>query len=875
MAFNNVGSLTVSLLGNTASASKGLDKMTTKIAAFGNKVAAVGVKVASAGKAMSVAITLPLLALGTASVIAFDKQAKALAQVEQAIISTGGAAGYTVDQLAKIASGLQEITVFGDEEILSGVTAQLLTFSNLVGPQFEAAQVTVMDLATRLGTDLKSAAIQVGKALNDPITGLSMLSRSGITFTDSQKEVITSLWKTGKQAEAQNVILKELNRQYGGSAKAAVAGAGKLKQLKNAIGDVSEQFGALIVAGMDPFIDKMKALTASIAAMSTEQKEKLLKYLAVFAVAGPAFVAAGTIAKLVPALISLWGAISASPIGMMLATVAAAKLLGDHFVELYDLISDKMGDLFKGEQETMHVTQKIIDMFVKDMDDAGNAIIDNVNYVGGGMQDMINDLQAARDAATAALTSGEMAFGEASRKFQNDANTILDNYGVMDDYTRSLFGSMVDMAIASWAEITGVTIDATGTIVTEVEKVGEATDDTGEHVENLAKVFRTFELDAAIAQFKKLSDQLADTKEGSLDYIVIVGKLQKAYAALIAAEAAVSEQDKDVGAGLEDLIAQYDALAKKLGLVLKAAEDLGDSDESIRGNVAAWTKLADAVGKGADAVKEKLDNVMDAVSNSLSTFFDAVSEMKATNEEALKDYKKSLQDLADAEGKSDKEAADRRQNALRSLSNDLEDDKITREKYGREKAQIEADYSKAVDDAATARKNAGDSELAAYHDQQVGIEDILGDMLHSFLKAAREQLTLEAAKEAVLAAAMAFTLNPAAIGHALAAAEYLAGAATLAVAGFEKGGTVPGPPGEPIIIEAHGGETITPVGGVPAGIDYQMIGRAVAAGTYDAMKEVLGKDSGRPIIVQVGESELARVMYPALLREGQRLGVTA
>ena len=66
----------------------------------------------------------------------------------------------------------------------------------------------------------------MGKALNDPVANLSALSRSGIQFSDEQKAVIKSMAETGRLAEAQTLILDELNRQYGGSAEAAAKADG-------------------------------------------------------------------------------------------------------------------------------------------------------------------------------------------------------------------------------------------------------------------------------------------------------------------------------------------------------------------------------------------------------------------------------------------------------------------------------------------------------------------------------------------------------------------------------------------------------------------------------------------------------------------------
>ena len=198
------------------------------------------------------------------SIDAFREQEKAVAQVKAGIEATGNAAGLSLRQLKEEASALQRETLFGDEEILKNATAQLLTFTNITGENFKRTQAAALDLATRLDGDLKSASIQLGKALNDPVANLSALSRSGIQFSKEQKEVIKTLTESGKLAEAQSIILDELNKQYGGSAQAAANADAGFTQLANSFGDVKEIIGEVIVEGLKPLIRDLKDFFATI-----------------------------------------------------------------------------------------------------------------------------------------------------------------------------------------------------------------------------------------------------------------------------------------------------------------------------------------------------------------------------------------------------------------------------------------------------------------------------------------------------------------------------------------------------------------------------------------------------------------------------------
>ena len=279
------------------------------------------------GKNLSRNLTLPILAFGAASVKAFDKQQKALAQVESGLRSTGNAAGFTSEQLQKMAADLQGKTIFGDEVILKDATAQLLTFTNISGEQFARTQVAALDLATRLDGDLKSASIQLGKALNDPVANLSALSRSGIQFSEEQKATIKSLAETNRLADAQTIILDELNKQYGGSAEAAaLAGLGGITQLQNSLGDLGEEFGKIISDNIGPFVEKVKGLVEFLRSLTNEQKKTIVQVAGFAAALGPAIFLLGKITTAVGGLIKIIRVLTivmaANPIGLIATAIA-------------------------------------------------------------------------------------------------------------------------------------------------------------------------------------------------------------------------------------------------------------------------------------------------------------------------------------------------------------------------------------------------------------------------------------------------------------------------------------------------------------------------------------------------------------------------
>ncbi len=177
---------------------------------------------------------------------AANVQREAEAQLNAVLETTGHAAGYNLEQLQGMASGLQSVTTFGDEAILSGMSI-LATFKEVKGEAFEAATKAALDMSTVMKQDLKSSMVQLGKALNDPLKGMTALSKVGVSFTDEQKELVATLMEEGRVMEAQKVILDELKGEFGGAAEAvAKTFGGALKQLKGVWGDLLETIGFAI-----------------------------------------------------------------------------------------------------------------------------------------------------------------------------------------------------------------------------------------------------------------------------------------------------------------------------------------------------------------------------------------------------------------------------------------------------------------------------------------------------------------------------------------------------------------------------------------------------------------------------------------------------
>jgi Prophage tail length tape measure protein len=241
-------------------ASKELEKVSKKAGGLSEMLAGSFKNAAIvSGAALGALVAESIRAIG-----AFSESEKVMAQTEAVLKSTGGVAGITAQQVTDLSTELQRLTGMSDETIQSGQNL-LLTFTNIGKDVFPEATQTMLDMSVALGQDVKNSAIQLGKALQDPILGVTALRRVGVNFSESQQQMIQKLVESGKSLEAQKFILKELQTEFGGSAKAAgETMAGKLEILKNTIGDLEEVLGGFIGKTMGKLIDKVQKFVDDI-----------------------------------------------------------------------------------------------------------------------------------------------------------------------------------------------------------------------------------------------------------------------------------------------------------------------------------------------------------------------------------------------------------------------------------------------------------------------------------------------------------------------------------------------------------------------------------------------------------------------------------
>jgi hypothetical protein len=254
--------LKLNILAETASLLKGLKDADKATRTAGDRIKA-GFKVAAAAIAAAGAAAI---AFGVKAIKAAEAAATAnarIAQINESMGLFGSSVGEVNERLVKYAEATARATGI-DQNSIKATQAKLLTFrelaqsANEVGGEFDRATKAAIDLAAAGFGSAETNAVQLGKALQDPIKGLTALSRSGVTFNETEKERIKTLVESNQVGEAQKLILEAIEQQVGGTAEATANASERIKVTFNLL---TEQVGMVLLPVFEKFanflIDKV------------------------------------------------------------------------------------------------------------------------------------------------------------------------------------------------------------------------------------------------------------------------------------------------------------------------------------------------------------------------------------------------------------------------------------------------------------------------------------------------------------------------------------------------------------------------------------------------------------------------------------------
>lgn len=264
-------STSLTLKFNGSSVQKGLAKLSASMKKFGDGALKVGGGLAAFGAAGLAGI----IAVG-AKLNAIGEEAKASDARLKSITAQMGLFGdkskKVADRLLDLADAQARMTGV-DDDIIAGTQAKLMTFAELAksadtaGGAFDRATMAAVDMAAAGFGSAEQNAVQLGKALNDPIKGINSLTRSGITFTAEQKKLIASLVETGQAAKAQDVVLKAIEKQVGGTAAATATASSKIQV---SLSQIVEAFAKPFSSSFDSLPRSMDSVFPQLEAKAAE-----------------------------------------------------------------------------------------------------------------------------------------------------------------------------------------------------------------------------------------------------------------------------------------------------------------------------------------------------------------------------------------------------------------------------------------------------------------------------------------------------------------------------------------------------------------------------------------------------------------------------
>ena len=341
-----VRTLNLKLLANVADFVKGLDTADKKSKAFAQKVDRLGKK---AGAAFAgIAGGAIMAAKG------FEQAEIASAKLNNVLSSMGYEdSAKRVDAYAET---LQNLTAV-DADVIKATQTKLATFGNLTktvdqaGGAFDRATVAALDLAAAGFGSAESNATQLGKALNDPIKGISALAKAGVTFTAQEKEKIKTLVESGQLLEAQNIILGAIETQVGGTAAASASSFDKIKLSMDGVADA-------IGEGVLPLIEQLTPKLQAFSAWANENSAIVQKVVvAVAALTGGLYALSLIIKAVTIVQAALNIVMSLNPIGLIILAIVA-------FVAALVLAYNK-SETFRKVVDVMFTALKKVGDFIK------------------------------------------------------------------------------------------------------------------------------------------------------------------------------------------------------------------------------------------------------------------------------------------------------------------------------------------------------------------------------------------------------------------------------------------------------------------------------------------------------------------------------
>ena len=389
--------------------------------AVGNAMKTAGGKIKSAGRNITTTVSV----WGMASIYAggklidmANKQAEAENKLTEIYKSRMGVGKKAVKSTLELASAEQKLGVVGDEVQIAGAQ-QLATYAkypSTVNTLLPAMNDLLVQQKGLNGTqeDAVGLANLFGKAMMGQ-TGA--LKKAGISFTEAQEEVL----KYGTEEEKAATIAEVVQQNVGNmNEEFAKTDAGKIQQAKNALGDMGEEIGAVLLPAVADLVSWLQDnLLPKVQSLIDYFKEhpQIAKFALAFAgltaVLGPVIMILGSLISMIGGIISIVAVVGpvigavAAPIGIVVAAIAAAIAIGVLLYKNWDTIKAKAKEIWDGIKKAISdkikavrtTVNTIITAIGTKISGVWNAIKSKTIAIWNGIKRAItNPIQTAKDA---------------------------------------------------------------------------------------------------------------------------------------------------------------------------------------------------------------------------------------------------------------------------------------------------------------------------------------------------------------------------------------------------------------------------------------------------------------------------------------------
>lgn len=374
--------------------------------AVGNAFKTMGGKIKSAGRTITTSVSVYGLAgiyAGGKLIEMSQKQAQAEQKLQEIYKSRMGVGKKAVQSTLNLASAEQKLGVVGDEVQIAGAQ-QLATYAKYPGTVnklLPAMNDLLVQQKGMNGTqeDAVGLANLFGKAMMGQ-TGA--LKKAGISFTEAQEEVL----KYGTEEEKAAVLAEVVQQNVGDmNEEFAKTDAGKIQQAKNALGDMGEEIGAVLLPAVADLVSWLQDnLLPKIQQLIDFMKEhpQIAKFALAFALIvaalGPVLMVLGSFMSFVggiiafaPVLGAVFGAL-AGPIGLVALAIAAAVAAGVAIYKNWDTIKAKAAEIWGNIQNAVAI---VVDRVKTNFE----TLKTNVSAIWQGIKDAISGkISAAKTA---------------------------------------------------------------------------------------------------------------------------------------------------------------------------------------------------------------------------------------------------------------------------------------------------------------------------------------------------------------------------------------------------------------------------------------------------------------------------------------------